>query len=518
MLESLPSETYLNILLNLPDVDTLDSLLRASPVAWRIFNRFGVNIFSNALNAAALDTDTKIIIRTIFYVRQGCLPVSSLEELQVRVTHDSMTHRRCRGMDGTEGCRIYYGYQRPWHEHVDKIFSPDALPECCTVAGAKAMIATYKCVLSNTLDCLNLHLQRFRRSRPRIPMDFKWLACDFNFGETPIQPWSPATRPWLVKDIGPPMWLEEQLLMRAFWRVQFVLELNSVLNKKDVKHWLDRRLGGIIPFSHREIYNFRAVESSISCAHHAGLEISSDDAPLPSELSLIELASEYLVKRSRPASNLTWRGPRPSPRPGDYDKLSRFWNEGAIRAFEVMTRGQMRGAHRKLGFEIWCAERLDGYGFAAKVGHHGRNLFVWLSVVPWEDAEKENSPPYPRCTCGDAESTGFQRTDGSCRGPHLEYSYRVDKIEYNESNAQSHTYRDDAFVSRSGMFTMVGREEQKSRVSGVECWSREPTRSPRRCRRLQLPFFPLPLRIIRVSQPVSAGCLMMFTISSTHTD
>jgi hypothetical protein len=94
-IESLPPELLLPILIALPDLESLDSLLRASPAAFRIFDSFGAIVFETILSSGSNYTYTCALIRITTLIRTNALlpAVYDLERFKRLVRHETSPHR-----------------------------------------------------------------------------------------------------------------------------------------------------------------------------------------------------------------------------------------------------------------------------------------------------------------------------------------------------------------------------------------------------------------------------------------
>ncbi|KAF2148517.1 hypothetical protein K461DRAFT_65259 [Myriangium duriaei CBS 260.36] len=415
-MEKLPPEILFKVLLEVTDLDTLASLLEASSTLWRLFDlRSSSAILERCLDSAYMDTDTKTVIRTIGYIREGCLPerVNSLETLRRHVTNDSITHRDCRG--GNElMANMYMDYNpEKWYMRVDDIFSPNILPEHCSPATLRSILATIRSITFRTMTCLDSHLSRFRALKPRRAADPAWDPKDVKVAQLHEVPSIPMT----IEDVGAPTWLEEQRVMRAFWRVQFVQDLRRAV-RTGIVAWATGDLAELYSLSVPDIYDFPGIERDFNDASsEVYSRISSQEL---TDLTLIHMAEEHLNQHPH-MPDPSWRRngpdfvrpPEPPPPPEvewgepaqvvtrtDQDLLSDHWSTGSARF--ALTFKSIRGSqtsamvpYRRLGVPIWCKERLDGYGLVsipmrgsglAEVIHDAaQNLLTWVTALGAED-------------------------------------------------------------------------------------------------------------------------------------
>ncbi|GAM88120.1 hypothetical protein ANO11243_061510 [Dothideomycetidae sp. 11243] len=408
--QSLPLEVLLNIVRQVTDLDTLANFLEASPSVSRLLGHGLSDVFERCLDAAYIDRDTKTIIYTTAYLRQGCLPVKSLDELRRRVTSDSITHRDCRG-----GGMMGDYYADAWYVHEADIFTPTSLPKECPSAITRSMLATFRRTTFLTMTCLDLHLQRFRALQPRRAADPEWGPKDVDLSR--LRDGRPVSIPIATHDIGPPRWLEEQFMARAFWRVQFVQDIRRALRIGLLADWSPQDIVQLNTLSMIGVYDLPGLELDMRRAASCGQNplVFQD----PSELTLIQIAKDYLEQNPGAGPSPSWRrtGPeysrplllppipnRPPPWT-DQDRLSDYWSQGSVRFANTFQRFQcgylkslFLAPYRHLGIPIWCAERLDGYGLCsirdmnncspANMRDNAQHLLTWMSVLDKEDAAR----------------------------------------------------------------------------------------------------------------------------------
>lgn len=74
LFQQLPPEVLLPIFAYLPDLDSLDSLLQASPAAFRVFDVHSAEIFEAVLSSGAIHEFTCALIRITALIRSSSLP------------------------------------------------------------------------------------------------------------------------------------------------------------------------------------------------------------------------------------------------------------------------------------------------------------------------------------------------------------------------------------------------------------------------------------------------------------
>ncbi|GAM84658.1 hypothetical protein ANO11243_026570 [Dothideomycetidae sp. 11243] len=411
-MDTLPLEILLNIVHQISELDTLANLLVASPSAWRLFGQFGPKILNRCLDSTYIDKDTKTTIRIIAYIREGCLPVNNLGDLRRLVTNDSITHGCCRGGHKTIinniGAQVYEGHE--WFMHEQEIFSPARLPKECDCATVRGILASFRRITFLTMDCLNTHLQRFRQLRPRCAEDPDYSDKDLDMSG--ICNGNPPSVPVPRRDVGLPTWLEEQAVLRAFWRLQFVNDLRRALTHGVLKNWDDAQIAQLNSLSIPDVYDFAELNYDIEAASYCfdadlmGTQIA--------EHSLILMALEHMDRNPRVMPSTSWArvGPifhPPLPNPDcpehmqwtEQKELSTHWSEGLRRftctfdrlcGLDHESESVLLPPFQRLGLPIWSAERLDGYGLTSSggvfSGQRGLHLVTWVSILGNEDVAR----------------------------------------------------------------------------------------------------------------------------------
>lgn len=243
LLETVPSEVLLNIVTRLPDLVSLDSLIRASPAAFRLFNDFAVEITECVLAAGFTHGYIRLIIRIIALIRSSILPIPDLLSFQERVTKAVMKRgielfiHNC-GPGGPEEAmenEIRMAEEEdgptPTTEALahrlglfDDAFAPTHLDWDVSAAVLRSILASARSNTCLALDCLEASLARFRALTPQHPVD---ETIAFGKSDIPMSERRIEGRPCEVYDVGPPSWSEEQRAMRACWRPQVFYDLQK---------------------------------------------------------------------------------------------------------------------------------------------------------------------------------------------------------------------------------------------------------------------------------------------------
>ncbi|KAK8081165.1 hypothetical protein PG997_008983 [Apiospora hydei] len=260
--ERLPTEIVFDILLRLDDLASLDCLLHASPVAYRIFDEFAVKvaetILHNGYGAALKGLHTKepttigiavafvpMQIHLIAMIRSGTLPLNSLSDFVGRVIIPYQI-----GMDV-----VSLGLFQPEFRAMPTVpFVPPPLAEDTPPVIVRGLVSTARHLTSLSIDCLKFYRARFGSMKPCQPTvsakQFESMPPEAR-KDLHMEPWNdqPRGRRVPVHDIGPPTWLEEQLVIRAFWCLQTIVDIRKAATsrllhaegwpREDLKHLRD---------------------------------------------------------------------------------------------------------------------------------------------------------------------------------------------------------------------------------------------------------------------------------------
>jgi len=369
-LESLAPELLFPILTQLPDLESLDSLLRASPAAFRVFNSRAIAIFEAIFSSGVTHEYTCALIRIIAKIRSKRLPhqVYDWDSFTNLVRHETTPHR----------------YDPPMWE-----FPPTTLSQT-PITIMRGLLTTNRKIGRLSVGCLEYYLTKFKRLRPSHLTD-----KDFKFESTnnPDEPYigsyqlKPAETPFPVRDIGPPTWVEYQRVLRAFWRSQLFDELISALDDSSII-WPEDRLKWLRSrIDVKPIMVFYNVPTSNLLGQD---EFAGDPEPyICDQDTLLEhellLSVRYYVQENKKMIKYSkyrqLRRDWPTYTSGSQEDretvgschLSRTWH------FFFRLGGRMSEhwfgnwrsplqhvqfePFRRLGFAIWDTPRLSGYGF-----------------------------------------------------------------------------------------------------------------------------------------------------------
>ncbi|KAH7162171.1 hypothetical protein B0J13DRAFT_2712 [Dactylonectria estremocensis] len=227
--ELLAPEILLQIVTNLPGLDTLWNLLCASPHVWRLFSSHALAITEGIISGpnSILPLRVQEIVRAVILTRSKALPFQNLEEFQVRFMRSMMPHGAPKGA-------------------VLKVIGPKALSaSTVSVPVLRSVVVTAYQASALSQACLASCLARIRDP------SFKPLHADpspqygGDYGDDP-EVWVPAWdrefigKPVQVVDAGQPSWVEEMRALRAVWLIQLMGEVQClVADEAETVGWPD---------------------------------------------------------------------------------------------------------------------------------------------------------------------------------------------------------------------------------------------------------------------------------------
>lgn len=378
-LESLSPEILLLIIKQLPELTSLDSLIRASPSSFRVFNSYGVEITDVILNSGYIQKHIRTMIRVTAIIRTSKLPMHNVRDFLNRTTYPAMRER----------LRLLKRYMSPPYLEAD---TPPAI--------LRGILASNRHIANLSSDFLNVHLERFRALRPRRLDDESQYPT-----ETPAPRYlsqNGKMEQYDVQDIGPPVWKEEQRVIRLFWRIQMLYDMKRA-GANGLLKWSAEELDYLNKMSLRRFYSAeKTMTWSVTEAHPEYYSMTS--------------VEEYLVEVYPSAdlwdiSNMAWLVP---PHP-----IKEVQREGPILFPEhLLPTSKFRGcsplicastgtsfwyyeikrmegevpfeAFGKWGFTFWCKARLRGYGLLPETLKPGAveyrpYAYRWLSLLDDQD-------------------------------------------------------------------------------------------------------------------------------------
>ncbi|EGU83479.1 hypothetical protein FOPG_09897 [Fusarium oxysporum f. sp. conglutinans race 2 54008] len=228
-LETLPPEVLLPIVTNLPGLDTLWNLMKASPHVWRLFNGHTITIVDGILSGpnAILAPGIANAVRALILIRSKACPFRNLYDLQIRFLR-SLFPQSPWGGSGRNPDPIILN-----RESLSNAAPPVAVMRS-VVASASQISALAQAFLTSCLE--RVRDPGFRPLHPVNPDDhYTYLFWPDPDGKR-IRAWDQVFKgePAKVVDAGQPTWLEEMRAVRALWIIQLIGEMHR---QKNSLHW-----------------------------------------------------------------------------------------------------------------------------------------------------------------------------------------------------------------------------------------------------------------------------------------
>ncbi|RBR23239.1 uncharacterized protein FIESC28_03981 [Fusarium coffeatum] len=217
----LPPEILLPIVTSLPGLDTLWSLMTASPNVWRLFNNYAHTITEGILSGpnSILYGKIRELVRGVILVRAKTLPFKDLNEF------------RNRFLRGVNPLTVHYGAEYIY-------LGPEILSAAIVPTEVfRSVVATACQISALSQGCLASYLAPFRDIRPLHTSDSRPYSHDHDHDHDPDSCRTPAWeleivgKPHKVVDAGQPSWREEMRALRAMWIIQLVGEMKGLVKE-----------------------------------------------------------------------------------------------------------------------------------------------------------------------------------------------------------------------------------------------------------------------------------------------
>ncbi|KAI9729523.1 MAG: hypothetical protein M1818_008496 [Claussenomyces sp. TS43310] len=383
--ETLSPELLIGIATRLPDLESLDNLLRASPAAFRLFDTYGLEIFEAVLSSGLTHEFTCTIIRIVALVRSSALPpqVHDLWSFRSFIRHETTVYR----------------YDPPEWESV-----PIHMPLDTSATVLRGLLAINRKIVCLTIDCLRYYLDRFKPLRPSHLVDKSFIfVSEWRRGEyLPSWRLKPAETPYPVRDIGPPSWVEEQRVLRAFWRVALFDQLRITVNASLIS-WPE---SSVKKLNMMDVVNFYWVSPfNLLSPNELEPNIPLSQQRQALEEELLQSVSYYATENRETINSSTflqtrrdWPLRTPSQEDWEVVGCHTSWTytffyhvsqpddyveEGHCTPLQQISFQPFRC----LGFAIWDTERMTEYGLLDPSHSHADDsyLLAWRSVLGKEE-------------------------------------------------------------------------------------------------------------------------------------
>lgn len=412
-LQDLPLEVIANITNHVNTIQGLSALVRASAVVWRYIGTVAssVELVDKVLtNDDRLEDKVKVIIRTIAYIRSGCLLVNSLTDFRKRIGG-------CIKVDMAQ-----YLHMIP----SEDLFQPSEFPAFSSPILIRGLLMTISTLFPGTNDCLEYYLAKFRALRPRRPKDerfsipkLSWYALSEENPESYVV--NPPSKEWLTL-------ADEDAVQLGFWRCQLVFDLKRAIDRGILTNWPPRDVRELRDATVPMVYDMDTARRALSMLDIYGNSFFTQGFQI-SEHCMILTVLDYM--HDKPLRRLTERLCMPSSsledrsdedqagelQPGGFGSeeysseqddsdsgiddpsgygqltLREQWSDGVYHFYNVF--GGLHSAvdfalFRRFGFGIWSEKRLREHGFVLQQRDDrsvGPDLYAWTSVLPPEEHE-----------------------------------------------------------------------------------------------------------------------------------
>ncbi|CAI9629820.1 unnamed protein product [Alternaria burnsii] len=374
----LPEELRIQIIKSSPDPWSLWSLTHASPVMGGVLDRYPLEILEVVLDAA-VPTTTRRLMYALLKVRLQRFPASLAEAKEVAIAEVT---------EVTDDMRSF--------------------PLDRAAEAVRYLLATAENVHTWSHACLEHLIQKSLDMRPSTIIEQGRSSSLWEiFGN------AESRKDFLPQCTGPPSWVEEQRMMKAFWRLQFILELQDAGNKGRLSsHWSGQEVDVL---SNINVDCFYVHRSYIGPTHFEGHQILTASEFLGAVTSGTITSVEAFDNDAYGLPTIHWtRVPAPRcscAQPLFFERNSkqdRFQQgiehlEGpprSITMWNLMSSEPLDGQpylwnipfdpFRKFGFAIWDNQRMVDLGMRSGnprslLGAYPRDCFRWWSILTEEE-------------------------------------------------------------------------------------------------------------------------------------
>ncbi|XEV07018.1 hypothetical protein FSHL1_012305 [Fusarium sambucinum] len=354
LLDQMPVEILEFILSNVPSLDTLWNLSRASPRCWRIFAIRYASIAEAVLSGPNSTTPSMFreLIRAVALVRSHEFPFATLSDLKEDFLYDMASP--------------YIRYERKYRGEVYITFGPGSLPKSRDII--TSVIATAYHISALAQPLLASCLQRLERTK---------LTC------IPIEPRRRSRfGPIYVHGMGQPTYIEEMRAVRALWIIQLVGEVKAMVqsrpnavgwHKSEISMLSQMNPVSILPNAefHFVAKEVETIMYYLPACYKNDTVFRLPQVPAPSQ------GDRWTT--IHPRSSIVWDNTRP------WD-LARYRLEDAAYGLERESWGFNFLKHTmieepdllpRLGFAFWDHPRLHSLGLESAFGHQVNDYRYW---------------------------------------------------------------------------------------------------------------------------------------------
>ncbi|EXF81946.1 hypothetical protein CFIO01_02654 [Colletotrichum fioriniae PJ7] len=374
-LDCLPAEVFEQIILSITDLRSIYNLVVASPAASRVFvsSQVGPEAL-DSIFSGSMSPDVVALICLVSLARTATsdhAPASSLQDFVEMYT-------KCLGRSDSSRPSVAM-----------------ALDLATSLRGqspqlVRGILLTARRICCLTWACLEHYRNQWSLVSPAH------LESPFRYGTGYEKPWrqNPRGKLYKPKPIGPACWMEEQRIMRGFWRLQLLFELNLAISEKRLNWSLEdsnRHVATDILFQgwtwQRE--EFLTVVDFVD--HVQGSPVlSSDSRRLPAPPKSYDCAEKWQDPALPGVIDSRW----------SREEISRlqpptwtFYITRLVKNAFSPIRGVPFWPYRRLGLAIWEEEKLEALEICISYNEPGDSrrgdrptsmcdqVFTWRSLL-----------------------------------------------------------------------------------------------------------------------------------------
>uniref|UniRef100_L2G4F1 F-box domain-containing protein n=1 Tax=Colletotrichum fructicola (strain Nara gc5) TaxID=1213859 RepID=L2G4F1_COLFN len=352
-LENLPTEVLLQILAHIDDVHCLWNVITSSPASYRVFNQYSAEIFWQSISESTITPQTQDIICFVIQLRAGAHEDTGLDEIMRKIKD------REAGIVLGKSEEAGYDFE---NRNASKVPSLGIL---------RSVLSTAAQVHCLTRSCIDHNLQQLIDAKAKRRLE-----------------WAPED-----ERSRRPSWVEEQRVLRAFWRLQLIFELKLAVTTSRVRD-TPGTSGHANDFDIQSFYD--SSNSNLKVAYHEVMTAVEYVRHLARRRNNSDSETHRLPQLTWPAKDIQ-PSSRRVPTTVAMRRSSLVLPADGLWIVDSMSRGAHSPIkyagfepYRALGFAIWDRHRLPELGLASPPGHGrvtglGSYFSYWLRLLDARD-------------------------------------------------------------------------------------------------------------------------------------
>lgn len=364
----IPAEVLLQIAKLVPDLRSLHSLALAAPAVYRLWGHYGTEILlAVTSNHVFITPQLRDLIWLVALLRSTEMPAWSLDTFIKRFVEPTMLYNK----PPEPPCAM-------------------PVPKSCPFS----VLGTASRIYDLTQSCLGYSLEKLRNVQPRLRRltrpNYFFFTRPYGPYELMVPGWrrhansTPCETPYM----GAAFWIEEKIVLRAFWRLQLFYDFKRAARKFQLTAWphsdtdriINLRLDELFP----EFWPLLAQHHEIIsvCEY---LQRFDENSSLPERLPAIKV--NVRIGPHDIAPDAMYIGQRPSYAPGrllirDREHIV----AGVIRSDQSPIKGASFALFRCYGLAFWDISRLEMLNLCDKKGLVFSNYwYSWRSLLSTEE-------------------------------------------------------------------------------------------------------------------------------------